>query len=259
MIDVVGDVGRKLRFLGVDVIDTTMASAIGALSAQLAPGPGPARSVFFVNAHTLNIAATDPGYRETLNRSDYVFGDGTGVRWAARLAHDVRLQDNVNGTDLVPALFAATAGRGLRYYLLGATQDAIGRAAKQAAGLFPGWIPAGHHHGYVDDATSRRVIDDVNAAKVDMLLVGMGNPVQERWIDRHKSELAVRLCLAVGGLFTYWSGDIVRARPWVRRLGYEWMHLLLSQPHKARRYLLGSPLFLARIAGTRLFGERFLR
>jgi N-acetylglucosaminyldiphosphoundecaprenol N-acetyl-beta-D-mannosaminyltransferase len=101
-----------------------------------------------------------------LNGADYVFGDGTGVRWAARYIHGIRLRDNVNGTDLVPRIFAETAGRGFKYYLLGATPDAITRAAQRAQELFPGWQLAGFRHGYFDLDEEASLVDAINAGVV---------------------------------------------------------------------------------------------
>ena len=100
-----------------------------------------------------------------------------------------------------------------------------------------------------------RVIRQINQAQPDVLLVGMGNPLQERWIHRHRHQLDVPLCIGVGGLFHYWAGDLQRAPIWLRRWGAEWLGILLQQPHKARRYLLGNPLFLYRILRNR-FGGR---
>jgi N-acetylglucosaminyldiphosphoundecaprenol N-acetyl-beta-D-mannosaminyltransferase len=249
--------GAHVSVLGVRFLDMTMAEALELLARQLqADATQPARAVYFVNAATLNLASEDRAYRDILNQGDYVFGDGTGVRWGARML-GARLQDNVNGTDLVPRLATFAAGRGHRYFLLGATPDAIARAAAEAVHLFPGWIQAGFHHGYLNQgpgSLNGQVIEAVNAAQPDLLLVGMGNPLQETWLHRHRSQLRVRLCMGVGGLFTYWARDLRRAAPWVRRLGQEWVHLLISQPHKARRYLLGNPRFLMRVAREKFFG-----
>lgn len=250
-----GIAGRRVRVLGVGFLDWFMAEALERLTAELKRSSGPARSVYFVNAATLNLASEDAGYREVLNAGDYVFGDGTGARMGARLLHGVRLRDNVNGTDLTPRLFASNAGQGLRYFLLGATAEAIAKAAPEAQRLFPGWELAGYHHGYLKDpAVNQAAIAQINAARPHLLLVGMGNPLQENWIHAHRDRLAVRLVMGTGGLFTYWSGDLRRAPVWMRRLGYEWAHILLSQPHKARRYILGNPLFLARVLREKIRG-----
>lgn len=240
---------RRFTVLGVEVTDLTMNDAIELLERLMVEEGDRTHSVFYVNTHTLNTATDDPDYLRVLQRADYVFGDGTGVRWATRFLHGERLQDNVNGTDLTPKLFAETAGKGYRYYLLGTREDSIPRAAEFARRSFPGWEQVGYHHGYVQDPESTaEVIADINEKKPHMLLVGMGNPLQERWIDRNLDQLRVPVCMGIGGLFDYWSGELERAPAWVRGLGYEWLHLLVRQPHKARRYLLGNPQFLLRLA-----------
>lgn len=245
---------ERLSVLGVPVTDWTMAQALAWLEGALTAEHQPAQAVFFVNAHTLNLACDEPGYRATLAGAQRVFGDGTGVRWAARLLHGVRLRDNVNGTDLVPLLFDALAGRGLRYFLLGNTPERIERAAAHAERRFTGWTLAGQHHGYLDAELSAAVVQRINDSGAHLLLVGMGNPKQEQWIARHLPQLNVPVCMGTGGLFDYWVGDLVRAPRWVRAIGYEWLHLLLRQPHKARRYLIGNPKFLWRVLRSRWRG-----
>ncbi len=205
-------------------------------------------SVFFVNAHTLNLASADAAYRETLNSGDFVFADGTGVRWAARL-HGVRIVENLVGTDFIPMMFLSTADRGYTYFMLGSDEATVSVAADYARRNFPGWKQVGFHHGYLtDERTTAAAIEHVNAARPDVLLVGMGNPVQEEWIRRNLDRLDVPVCLGIGGLFDYWAGNVSRAPEWLRRLGHEWVWRLFQQPRlKARRYLIGNPLFLARV------------
>lgn len=247
--------GHTLSVLGVPVTDVTMEHALSLLQGMLHEQPPRAHAVYFVNAHTLNNACDSAAYLKVLQSADCVFGDGTGVRWAARILHGAKLKDNVNGTDLVPLMFSRWAGRGLRYYLLGNTAERIELAAAQAQRMFPGWTLAGCHHGYLGPNDHAAVIEQINASGAHLLLVGMGNPKQEQWLHDHRAELSVPLCLATGGLFDYWVGDLVRAPRWVRRLGYEWLHLLIRQPHKAGRYLIGNPKFLLRVLRNWLTGR----
>jgi N-acetylglucosaminyldiphosphoundecaprenol N-acetyl-beta-D-mannosaminyltransferase len=64
----------------------------------------------------------------------------------------------------------------------------------------------------------------------------------------------VPVCLAIGGLFAYWSGDLDRAPTWLRRIGFEWCTCWFVAG-KSGRYILGNPLFLARVAARRLRGN----
>jgi N-acetylglucosaminyldiphosphoundecaprenol N-acetyl-beta-D-mannosaminyltransferase len=243
---------ERFVVLGVQIDNATHMQAIDLLDQSIRRRDGRTQSIFFVNTHTLNLAAEDPAYRQTLNAADFVFPDGTGVRWAARL-QGLRVLDNLVGTDFVPALFAQTADRGYSYYMLGSDHKTITAAAEYARRTFPGWRQVGFHHGYLIDATlDAAVVDEINATRPDALLVGMGNPLQERWIHEHLPRLNAPLCLGIGGLFDYWAGNVSRAPCWLRRLGHEWLWRLYQQPlHKARRYLVGNPLFLARVLRER--------
>jgi len=245
---------RMVTVLGVRIANLSKAEAMAAMERMIRTGDAGARGLYIVNAHTLNLAFEDPSYRAVLNDGTAVFGDGTGVRWAARM-QGVRMLDNLVGTDLVPELIQATPRRGSRYYLLGATPDTLERAAAAARAQLPEWELAGFHHGYVIE-DSAEAIADINRCRPHMLLVGMGNPLQERWIHDHLPELDVPLAVGVGGLFDHWGGNLTRAPLWVRRLGIEWLQILLQQPHKWRRYLIGNWKFLARAARpTAVTGE----
>jgi len=239
------DEDRRVRVLGVDITDVSMPRAVEMLHQLIDLEEESPRLGYFVNAHTLNLSARVPGYRDVLRRATIVFGDGTGVRWAARMK-GVRLRANLCGTDLLPALLDTTPGR--RFFMLGADEATIQRAAANAEMQFPNWTLLGYHHGYVkSESETARVIELINAIRPDLLLVGMGNPIQEQWLDANRHRLNARLCMAVGGLFDFWAGTVSRAPRWIRGLGYEWVWRLMMQPRqKAQRYLIGNPLFLAR-------------
>ncbi|MES2352833.1 MAG: WecB/TagA/CpsF family glycosyltransferase [Pseudomonadota bacterium] len=203
-------------------------------------------SIYIANAHTLNLAGDDKNYQALLNRASRVFADGTGARWAARV-RGVRLKENLVGTDLIPNLFEATAGKGYRFYLLGGTPENVNRAANTCRRLYPGWELVGFQHGYLNEEETAQAIDEINALRPNILLVAMGNPYQEQWIDKNRARLTIPLCIGIGGLVNYWAGAMKRAPMWVRKQGFEWAKILLQQPHKWRRYLLGNPKFLVRI------------
>jgi exopolysaccharide biosynthesis WecB/TagA/CpsF family protein len=243
---------RSLSILGVRFTDVTRSRAVELIE-QMLRHPAPSgRAVYFANAHTLNLATAQFAFRDVLNSADYVFGDGTGVRWAARL-QGLEVRANLVGTDVTPELFQTTAGRGYTYFLLGTTPENIERAADYARRTFPGWTQVGYHHGYVrDPAVNDRAIAMINKAAPDALLVGMGNPLQEQWIHNNRRRLDGPVCLAIGGLLDHWAGAIHRPPLWLRNRGCEWVGLLWQQPHKARRYLVGNPMFLARIFRERL-------
>ncbi len=238
---------EKLNLFGVRIIDTTLKDAKELMESVIDSRPKVTHAIFFVNTSTMNLAIEDKKYAAVLNRADYVFGDGTGVRWAVKILHKRKLKDNVNGTDLIPKFLRETTGKNYRCFLLGAEPEAIERAAKVVPELFPDCTLAGYHHGFWKREENDAIIKLINRSRAHLLLVGMGNPIQENWIVENMDQLEVPLVAAVGGLFTYWSGDLVRAPLWIRKIGMEWLHILLRQPHKWQRYLIGNTKFLVRI------------
>ena len=234
-----------VTLFGLAVTNATKREAVALMESWIGARDRRSRAVFIVNAHTLNRSADERAYAAVLSGGDVVFADGIGARIAARLK-GVHMRDNLVGTDLVPLFMRSKRARGYRYFLLGGTPGTAERAAARLREDVPGIAIAGCQHGWFDPVETGALVERINAAAPDMLLVAMGNPLQEQWIAEHLRALRVPVSIGVGGLFDHWAGNLNRAPSWVRRGGMEWVQLLLQQPHKWRRYLLGNPRFLAR-------------
>jgi N-acetylglucosaminyldiphosphoundecaprenol N-acetyl-beta-D-mannosaminyltransferase len=182
-------------------------------------------------------ARSDPAFRSLLNRAALNIPDGIGLVLAARLAGD-RLRQHVQGTDLVLLLAAESARSGHRWFLLGGYANAAERAAAALGRQFPGLQIVGAEPGSPlpsDDAQVRQRL--ASAAPIDVILVAYGAPKQEHWLDRNLADLGIPVGIGVGGVFNYLSGDAPRAPVWMRRLHFEWLHRLVTQPWRWRRQL----------------------
>jgi exopolysaccharide biosynthesis WecB/TagA/CpsF family protein len=158
------------------------------------------------------------------------------------------------GTDFIPDLLAALGDLRPRVFLYGAAPGIADRAARVLEGRCPGLRVVGTDHGF-GDATV--VVARVRAARPDVLLVALGNPLQEAWIADHLRSLDARVAIGVGALFDYLSGNVRRAPTWVRTLRCEWLFRLALEPGRLwRRYVLGNPRFLWRVLRSRVAGER---
>lgn len=231
-----------IPLFGLDIVDASPDAAIAAL---LAPGR---RRVAFFNAHCGNVMAQDAGYAEALATADLVLPDGIGVELAARMTGQ-HFTANLNGTDLVPALMAEAATRGLSVFLLGAAPGVAEAAAANLARANPGLRIAGTLDGFAGAAETGRVVTTINASGADILLVAMGVPMQDRWLFDQAGALSPRLMLGVGALFDFLAGQVRRAPAAVRRARMEWAWRLAMEPRRmARRYLVGNASFLCRAA-----------
>ena len=103
----------------------------------------------------------------------------------------------------------------------------------------------GSKNGFFDKTEEKEIIREINILKPDILMVGMGVPKQEKWIDRHLQELDVNLCWALGAAFDWLSGQRKRAPRWMIKCGFEWIHRLYQQPKRLwKRYLIGNLVFI---------------
>jgi N-acetylglucosaminyldiphosphoundecaprenol N-acetyl-beta-D-mannosaminyltransferase len=210
-------------------------------------------TILYANVHVLNTAWTDSELRDVLNRADIVYCDGAGVALGARLL-GYRLPGRMTGADWIEPLCEACAREGVSLYFLGGRPGVAGRAARRLEARHPGLRVVGAHHGYLaEPQVGAAAIAAVNAAHPDILLIGMGTPTQEKWIATHRHELEVPVVWAVGALFDFVAEVQPRGPRWMLDNGLEWLYRLWSDPRRLwRRYLLGNPLFLARVVGQRL-------
>ena len=102
--------------------------------------------------------------------------------------------------------------------------------------------------GYLDQARTKSVLDGLRTTCPDILLVAMGNPAQELWIDAHITPDHAHVAIGVGALFDFLAGEVARAPRLFQRLRIEWLFRLAQEPRRLyRRYLVGNPLFLWRV------------
>lgn len=210
--------------------------------------------VTFLNAHNANVACSDPEFADAL--SDFlVLPDGVGVDIAGRLLYGAAFPANLNGTDFVPAFLRST-NVPLSVGLLGATRRNAEAAAAALAALAPQHSFVVIHDGFFGKDEQPKVLGRLAAVRPDILLVAMGVPRQEFWIDRYITERHCTLPIAVGALLDFLSGAVPRAPSWMRRLRLEWLFRLFVEPGRLwRRYVVGNPLFLARVLRQRLLAD----
>ena len=128
------------------------------------------------------------------------------------------------------------------------------RAAMVLTAGHPGLRVVGAHHGYLaDPEVCEAAIAGINAARPQILLVGMGTPIQETWIAAHRDQLEVPVVWAVGALFDFVAGVQRRGPRWMLDHALEWLVRLWRDPLRLwRRYVIGNPLFLGRVVAQRL-------
>lgn len=242
------------RVLGVPVSPVVAEDLCAEMVAIAAHSSTPPTTVLYANPHVLNTAYQNLRVHEELRRATIVYVDGNGVRIGARLL-GFRLPPRLTAADWLDDFCSVAAAAGIGIYLLGGAAGVAAQAGERLAAKHPELKIVGTHHGFLDSTSSRTVVDRINAASADVVLVGMGTPVQELWIGKHRDEINAPVVWAVGALLDFVVGAQRRAPTWVRRFQLEWLWRLGTDPRRLwRRYVLGNPLFLARVLRERLLG-----
>ena len=198
-------------------------------------------TVAFMNMRNFIAVQKTPEALGAFAAMDQLFPDGVGLQLGRLLAGLPRFS-RVSGTDTIPLLLARMP-RGTRVFLLGGSRTLSAAAAARLPELFPSAVLAGAHHGFFGADEDEAVLAAIVAAAPDVLLIGMGSPLQEQWLARHRDRLPARLAICVGGLFHYWTRDLHRAPRSLREAGLEWLWILAQQPFKWRVYTFDAARF----------------
>ena len=176
-----------------------------------------------------------------------VYCDGAGVQLGARLL-GYHLPPRMTGADWIEPLCSACAAKGISLYLLGSRPGVAARTMEILQRRHPGLRIEGAQHGYLADPTvCTAAISAVNTAHPHLLLVGMGTPIQERWIAAHRDELEAPVVWGVGAPFAFVAGIQPRGPRWMLDNGLEWLYRLCGDPRRLwQRYLVGNSLFMLR-------------
>ena len=199
---------RELDVLGVrvDMVDERAALArIEQLHDEVPP-----RFVSYVNPHTINLVCRDPAFRPILDGAGLRLPDGFGIRIAARRQH-VRVPAILNGSDFNDAVMRRAAERGWRVFLLGGRPGVAELAARRLCRRIPGLRLAGTHHGYFDEADSAAIAEQIRGSRASVVMVALGQPRQEQWLERHLAATGAGVGLAVGGFFDFAAGTVRRS------------------------------------------------
>lgn len=227
-----GGAGERLGVLGFPVDPLSLTAAVDRLAAALAVGER--LRVVTLNPEMVMAGLDHPELQKALRGADLVVPDGIGIVWALR-RQGWHQQERVTGVDLVETLLAREQAGGYRLFLLGGEPGVGEQAAARIRQRWPGLSVAGVAHGFFSPADDARVVAAINQARADLLLVGMGIPRQELWLDRYWSDLAVTVGIGVGGLLDLWAGRSKRAPVWLRNIGLEWAYRVWREPARWRR------------------------
>ena len=238
----------RIELFGVAIDPLRMDQAVQQILAWVTNAEPRCRYVVTPNVDHVVLLQHRDDLRAAYRQAAMILADGAPVIWSSRLLGKP-LPGRVAGSDLVPALFDATdEQQPLRVYLLGAAPGVASRAAERIHERWPGVQVVGTYSpplGFEkDDAENDAIIERVNAVQPDVLVLGLGAPKQELWIQRHHQRIQASAALCVGATIDFLAGEKRRAPKWMQSAGIEWVHRVCSEPRRlAGRYARDAWIF----------------
>jgi N-acetylglucosaminyldiphosphoundecaprenol N-acetyl-beta-D-mannosaminyltransferase len=196
------------------------------------------------NGQVLSLCASKPEIRHLLMQADLIHADGMSLVFASKFFCRTSIPERVCTTDFFHDVAAVAQERGASMFLLGATQSVIEAATGRVQARYPHLKIVGHASGYMRrESEEKQVIDAINAAGPDILWIGLGVPLEQKFAVRNRHQLRnVGLIKTSGGLFDVLSGSKPRAPQWIINAGFEWAYRWYLEPARlARRYLITNP------------------
>ena len=204
------------------------------------------------NPEIVMLCRQDPNLLSAVNHASIVLPDGIGIVKGARIL-GTPLKEKIPGIEFAEALFNLMAKRRMSVFLLGAKPQIAEEAARRLKERFKGLNVVGTNDGYfTDDAP---VIEKINDASPDLLLVCLGAPKQELWMQKNAPLLEVGLMAGLGGSMDVFACVAERAPERWRKLNLEWLYRLKEDPSRAGR-MMNLPKFGFAVIGKRLFGKK---
>lgn len=236
---------EKIPILGVGVSAITMPRVAQAIEDAIIQGTK--IRLVFCSTHTLVESQSDQRLLEAVNGSDIVAPDGMPLVWLCN-ARGGRGTQRVYGPDAMLAFCEYGLRLGWRHYFYGSTDETLEILTARLAHRFPGLALAGSYSPpfrTLSPQEDDEIVERINAAKPDLIWVGLGMPKQELWMAQHRLNLDAPVLLGVGAAFDFHSGTVRQAPRWMQRSGTEWLFRLLQEPRRLwKRYLIGNSRFL---------------
>lgn len=235
--------GRRITFMTVSaIVDAIHVACI----------EGRKLTVANYNVHSFNLSMQLPWFHHFLQSAEIAHCDSMGILKAiCWMGVKLPLEYRASYSLLMPKVLAHCNQHGFSIFLLGAKPECLNAAIAQVKQQYPNVIINGHH-GYFDMQNAQeneQVIRQINHVKPKILVVGMGMPTQENWIQLNRERLNVNVMMLGGAVIDRLAGIVPNCPPMISNLGLEWLYRLCQEPKRlATRYLLGNPAFLFHIA-----------
>lgn len=194
------------------------------------------------DASTIVTATKDPEFMEVIQKATLITPDSAGILWAVSKLYNKIIQ-KVSGVELAELLCKLSSEKGYKICFLGAEPGIAELAARNLTEKYPGCQIIGAMHGFFNKEDELSIAKKIAMLKPDILLVALGMPRQEKFIEEFLPTIGALVGIGVGGSFDVYSQKTKRAPVWFQKNRLEWLWRLALNPTKISKVKL-LPIFV---------------
>ncbi|MBS1996441.1 MAG: WecB/TagA/CpsF family glycosyltransferase [Cyanobacteria bacterium SZAS LIN-2] len=208
-------------------------------------GQGAYMHVVTLNAEMVVASQKDKELDRVVRNANLVVPDGAGVVFALRLKGSQ--VNRLPGIELAHGALARAAGAGQEVALIGGRPEVMDKLVQVLPTMHPGLKICAHQNGFFKAEEEKALLEAISARKPKLVLVALGVPRQEFFIDRNKHLFPHSVLVGVGGSFDVWTGFVARAPQFFQRFHLEWLYRLLKEPWRFKRMAGSLPNFAIQV------------
>ena len=228
------------KVLGYDVDLLTFDEAVKVILERIKEKNG--MQVVTINPEMIELAGKSKAFSTILRNADMVVPDGSGIKLALKLKGIE--QEQIPGIDLAHELITSCEIFKYSVALIGAKESVLQTTVKRLKSEFEGIDICYYKNGYFASSKEDEIINALAESDPQLVLVALGAPKQEIFINKCRKKIPEAVFIGVGGSFDVWAGEVERAPEFFRIMGCEWIYRTYKQPERIKRIYKTLPMFL---------------
>lgn len=199
--------------------------------------------IITLNPEMIIISRTKLEFQSAINSSDLIVPDGTGIVWGLKL-RDIKDAERIPGIELAEKILDSANKLEKKLAVFGGEQLVLDGAVGYFKKNYPNIEIVASINGYEPKEKESEIAKELSSCNPDIVLVALGTPRQEIWINKYSNLFPKSIMIGIGGSLDVWSGKKQRAPIWMREKNLEWLHRVISEPKRTLRILKSLPLYV---------------
>ena len=210
--------------------------------------------VVTINPEMIEFALKNEDFSSILNKAELVIPDGMGIKIAMGI--NGYNQQRIPGVEYAKEVLKICEQSNIPVAMIGSTKQVIEKAVENLKNEMPNLNITYFRDGFFQQEEEAQIIQDIKNSGARFILVALGSPKQEFFIDNARNIIKNAVMVGVGGSFDVWSGITKRAPIIFRKLGLEWLYRVLNDPKRISRIFPTLPIFIYRVIIKRVTPQK---